>query len=439
MSKRKASQPLDETEKLSKKVKLTVQKKEVTDCYFYESLTSKLLTPHQAVTTEDMRNILVRRNYRSLTGFTPIDIPQLDERETLIYLEKLFRFYAKEKKPKIQRELTTEKLISAKERAFASAADYLFEGKMTCLDIAKLTSLKKHEVEHLEKRILTHREILPIVTSRRKKLSTLHLDFLKELLKQEKGYMLTLNLIRRRLLQEFNDIETISLGTIGKALHNEGFTYKKVSPQVENRNFPDTKSKRKIAGSQLVYCLAQKKQIIFVDETSIKMNVGPEYGWGEKGKRICQRVKKEKLSYTVIAAITDSAVLGCQILKGGTKSEDYTGFLCSLINAYGYKQSSTEIVVFADNASIHHSYFVRSVLGNQITFLFNAPYSPMLNPIEEFFSKFKALVKKEICTNEKQLLQAIQNALQAFTAKDFRGYIRDTLRSIYLSFDEKDL
>jgi len=41
-----------------------------------------------------------------------------------------------------------------------------------------------------------------------------------------------------------------------------------------------------------------------------------------------------------------------------------------------------------DNAKIHHAKSIEN-LRNKINFFFNAPYSPMLNPIEEFFGLTK--------------------------------------------------
>ena len=51
----------------------------------------------------------------------------------------------------------------------------------------------------------------------------------------------------------------------------------------------------------------------------------------------------------------------------------------------------------------------------------------MLNPIEEFFSKLKMMVRRLPSSNEQELIYAIQTKLLKFSAKDLRGYIRHTL------------
>lgn len=63
----------------------------------------------------------------------------------------------------------------------------------------------------------------------------------------------------------------------------------------------------------------------------------------------------------------------------------------------------------------------------------------MLNSIEEFFSKSKGIIKKEMCSTIEKLAWATQKALDSFTTEDIKGYIRDTLRYINLSLQGQDL
>ena len=110
-----------------------------------------------------------------------------------------------------------------------------------------------------------------------------------------------------------------------------------------------------------------------------------------------------------------------------------------LIYLVNYSICKSVICVFLDNALIHTSPFIQTRLGKQVTFILNAPYSPMLNPIEEFFSKFKNLVKKDLVRNAPELLFSIQNAMLAFTLNDFKGYMRHALRNAYDALNDKDL
>ncbi len=50
------------------------------------------------------------------------------------------------------------------------------------------------------------------------------------------------------------------------------------------------------------------------------------------------------------------------------------------------------------------------------------PYSPDLNPIEEAFSKVKALLKKAAARTKEALIDAIAEALAAVTPEDAAGW-----------------
>ncbi len=54
--------------------------------------------------------------------------------------------------------------------------------------------------------------------------------------------------------------------------------------------------------------------------------------------------------------------------------------------------------------------------------LFLPPYSPDFSPIEEAFSKIKALLRKAAARTREALVEAMGRALEAVTAKGARGW-----------------
>ena len=54
--------------------------------------------------------------------------------------------------------------------------------------------------------------------------------------------------------------------------------------------------------------------------------------------------------------------------------------------------------------------------------MFLLPYSPDLNPIEEAFSKVKALLRRAEARSRGSLVNAIGRALSAITTRDARGF-----------------
>ncbi len=57
------------------------------------------------------------------------------------------------------------------------------------------------------------------------------------------------------------------------------------------------------------------------------------------------------------------------------------------------KNNLKNIIFYMDNAKIHHAIILRD-LASTVNFFFGAPYSPMLNPIEEFFGLLKHYIRK---------------------------------------------
>ena len=76
-----------------------------------------------------------------------------------------------------------------------------------------------------------------------------------------------------------------------------------------------------------------------------------------------------------------------------------------------------------DNLGSHKTERVRELVeerGCEVWFL--PPYSPDMNPIEEAFSKVKALLKKVSARTKEALLSAIARALAAVAVEDARGW-----------------
>jgi transposase len=82
-------------------------------------------------------------------------------------------------------------------------------------------------------------------------------------------------------------------------------------------------------------------------------------------------------------------------------------------------------VVVMDNLGAHKGDRVRGLIeARGCTLLFLPPYSPDFSPIEEAFSKVKALLRKAQARACEALVEAIGSALRAITARDAKGYFR---------------
>jgi len=80
-------------------------------------------------------------------------------------------------------------------------------------------------------------------------------------------------------------------------------------------------------------------------------------------------------------------------------------------------------VVVMDNLSAHKGEKVRELIEERgCELLYLPPYSPDLNPIEQAFSKIKALMRKRGPRTREALIGAMGAALSAITARDASGY-----------------
>jgi transposase len=80
-------------------------------------------------------------------------------------------------------------------------------------------------------------------------------------------------------------------------------------------------------------------------------------------------------------------------------------------------------LVVMDNLSSHRGSRVRELVeGRGCELLYLPAYSPDLNPIEQAFSKIKALLRRAGARTREALIEAMGRALDAVTADDARGF-----------------
>ncbi len=80
-------------------------------------------------------------------------------------------------------------------------------------------------------------------------------------------------------------------------------------------------------------------------------------------------------------------------------------------------------VVVMDNLGAHKGERVRELLESRgCELLYLPPYSPDLNPIEEAFSKIKALLRRAEARGRGVLVEAMGKTLDAISARDAKGF-----------------
>ncbi len=139
-----------------------------------------------------------------------------------------------------------------------------------------------------------------------------------------------------------------------------------------------------------------------------------------KGERAYGRVPRNRgRNTTLLASMTHEGMGPCLAVVGSTTRAVFEAYVeCVLTPSLKPGQ-----VVVMDNLGAHRGHRVRELIeARGCELLFLPPYSPDFNPIEEAFSKLKALLRKSQARTRGTLVEAIGRALWAVSAKDARGW-----------------
>jgi transposase len=132
---------------------------------------------------------------------------------------------------------------------------------------------------------------------------------------------------------------------------------------------------------------------VFVDETSWNVECVRRYGWAPVGEKATVDRPPAFGSLTAIASISDSGVGHTEIIRGPVCGDVFSSYIQRLLASL--RGRGTQCIVL-DNATIHHASAPQTIASARHCIVFNAPYSPALNPIEQVFGIWKARVEKEI-------------------------------------------
>jgi transposase len=158
----------------------------------------------------------------------------------------------------------------------------------------------------------------------------------------------------------------------------------------------------------------------FVDECGVHVAMTRVYGRAPRGERVVDTVpdcRGENLS--VLGSIDLAGNTTALAVDGAVDREVFDWYVCEILAP---TLKAGDVVVW-DNLSVHKSARARAAIearGADVLDL--APYSPDLNPIEQMWSKIKALVRSAKARTRDELHRALTDAFAAVTAKDARGW-----------------
>jgi transposase len=160
---------------------------------------------------------------------------------------------------------------------------------------------------------------------------------------------------------------------------------------------------------------------VFVDECGTHTSMTRLRARAPKGERAYGRVPRNRGKNSTLLASMSVEGMGPSMaaVLGSTKKAVFEAYVEQVLAP----TLSEGQVVILDNLGAHRGARVREFVearGCELVFL--PPYSPDFSPIEEAFSKIKALLRKAKARERDALVEAIGRALSAITVQDARGY-----------------
>lgn len=269
---------------------------------------------------------------------------------------------------------------------------------------------------------------------KQKKITTNIKEYIKRLI--EDDCSITLMKIKEKIRNNMNVL--VSKSTIAKEIANFNYSIKKVVLVPYMRNVPDNiQSRYEYA---INYLSLDENKVIFLDEFGVSCSMRVRHGRSPVGtppkKTICSIRSK---NYSVAAAITKKGLFGFKILNHAFNGELFHLFFTELIEKIK-NEKMTGFTLIMDNCVIHKMPGVKKkALEENLNLLFLPPYSPQLNAIEEFFSKWKHNIKSRNSNTSEELQTAIHCGYLNINANDCDGYFRNVRKFALKAIKKENL
>lgn len=213
--------------------------------------------------------------------------------------------------------------------------------------------------------------------------------------------------------------------TMQRAYHKLGFTHKK------RTRFASQKLKEENVAKRDNFLITREnfdpEHLVFIDESSIRTNHSPRYGWAESHERCIGYAPCSWKALTIIGALRLNERHE-QIVAPltATYEENVTG---ELFKEFMEEMLLPELkrgdIVVMDNAAIHKKGVNTKLFARRgIQIIFLPPYCPELNPIEHMWSKMKSVLRKIGARTVGALKHAVAEALFAITHADRVGWFQ---------------
>jgi transposase len=160
--------------------------------------------------------------------------------------------------------------------------------------------------------------------------------------------------------------------------------------------------------------------LVFVDESGSNQAMARDYGRAPRGQRALGAKPVHRGRHvTMVGALGLVGVVAAMMVEGFVDGATFLAFVQEVL----VPQLQPGQVVVLDNLKAHKVAGVREAIeavGARLLYL--PPYSPDFSPIEECWSKIKAILRAKAARTLGHLWQAITEAFAAITSQDAQGW-----------------
>lgn len=137
--------------------------------------------------------------------------------------------------------------------------------------------------------------------------------------------------------------------------------------------------------------------LVFVDESGCDKRAGfRRTCWSPLGVTPVQISKFHRDErYQILPAYAQDGIVPRRVFQGSTDAEVFEDFIEQLLQ-HCNRWPAPKFVLVMDNASFHRTVRIKQMCSDAgVELIYLPPYSPDLNPIEEFFSELKQFIKRK--------------------------------------------
>jgi transposase len=226
--------------------------------------------------------------------------------------------------------------------------------------------------------------------------------------------------IRKHVMNKFNI--NLSVKSVCNILRKNNITNKKVYRKINKLSVEEFNKRKEIMSKKITE--VGENNIISIDEMGIYLNDFPSYGWARKGEK-CEIITKDNVlqkRVSLIVAMNNKKIIKSELYEQNISGDKFLKF----IREINYKHKNKHLLM--DNAKIHHTKKLKEYINKKnIKVLYNIPYCPEFNPIENVNS----MIRNNVRYNKNTTFDDIKNALHEFKNNDHKKEFQNIYNSTF--------